>query len=138
MTIDLDRVDEFEQRFGTVAAFRHAHEFMVDCFGKVRRTLPAVADHGLAIARKFQKGEVGRDQLVQARVACWKYLGERSASTDVTTPEYCAIRAAICFLYDGPTEGGDAIDLVSLFLDFMDSFEPIDGAAALLAEHFPP
>lgn len=137
MPIDLDRVDEFAQNFGTVAAFRRAHDFMIAYFGKIQRPLPVVAAQGLAIARKFQNAEVELDQLEKARVSCWNYLDERSASTDITAPEYCAIRAAICFLYNGPAQGEDAIDLVDLFLTLMDRFEPFDGAAILLTEYFP-
>jgi hypothetical protein len=136
--IDLDRVDEFEQHFGRVAAFGRARDFMIDYFGKIRGPLPVVAAQGLAIARKFQNAEVGPDQLEKARVSCWSYLDERSASTDFTTPEHCAIRAAICFLYEEPTQGGDAIDLVDWFLNLTNKFErPFDETAALLAVHFP-
>ena len=81
---------------------------------------------------------MGPDQLEKARVSCWHYLDERSASTDFTTPEHCAIRAAICFLYEGPTQGGDAIDLVDWFLNLTDRFEhAFDEAASLLKKYFP-
>jgi hypothetical protein len=138
MKIDLTRVDEFERQFGQVAAFRRARDFMIDYVSKIRNPLPVVAAEGLAIARKFQDAEVGSDQLQKARINCWNYLDERSASTDFATPEYCVIRAAICFLDQGSVRGGDAIDLVDLFLDLMGKFEtPSNEAAVLLREYFP-
>jgi hypothetical protein len=138
MNIDLNKVDEFEQQFGHVTAFGRARDFMIDYLGKLQTPLPAVAAEGLAIARKFQNAEVGPDQVEKARLSCWSYLNERSASTDFTTPEHCAIRAAISLLYVAPAPGDDAIDLIDFFLNLADRFEPhSDDAVALLEKYFP-
>src|SRR5262249_15629664 len=120
-----------------MVAFGRVRDFMIDYLEKLRAPLPAVAAEGLAIARKFQNAEVGPDQVETARLSCWSYLNDRSAGTDFTTPEHCAIRAAICFLHVGPTVRGDAIDLVDWFLNLADRFEPrSDDAIALLRKYF--
>jgi hypothetical protein len=138
MKIDLDTVDEFEEKFGQAAAYDRARNFMIDYLFKIQKPLPDIAVQALAIARQVQNSQAAIDQLMQARVHCWKYLDERSASTDLATPEYCAIRAVICVLYRAPERGEHALDLVAFFLDLADRFEQqFDEAGALLKEHFP-
>ena len=138
MNIEWESVDIFERQRGAVAAFRAARDFMIDYISLIRSALPEISLIGLAIAKQFRDGAVGSEELIHARVECWKYLKTHSADLDATTPEYCAVRAVICILYDGPVDGGDAGDLVDLFLQMANCVEDhSDSISALLDKHFP-
>jgi hypothetical protein len=52
---------------------------------------------------------------VQARVRCWEHLQEKSASTDLTDPQNCAVRAVICALHPEPTQD-DVAEVIDWFL----------------------
>lgn len=138
MNLDLQIVDEFEQRFGESAAHSRAQHFMLAYLSLMSQPLPEVAARNLDIARQFLNGSLLRESLFEARVSCWKYLDLRKASTDITKPEYCAIRAVICLLDDRPGDGGDAVDLIDFFLDVANKFEDqSENADRLLRQSFP-
>lgn len=105
---------------------------MIAYLSLIRAPLPDVAARGLAVARQFQDGAVGPDQLVEARVSCWKYLDERKATTDFKTPEHCAIRAVIFLLYDRPEPGEGVGDAIDLFLRLANKYEDHSNLAGLL------
>jgi hypothetical protein len=95
-----------------------------------------------AIAASTQDTLQNRQRAISTQEASFllpmNHEGKLFTSTDFTTPEYCAIRATICFLDEGPTQDGDAIDLVDWFLNLTNTFEQsFDEAAGFLRKYFP-
>jgi hypothetical protein len=73
--------------------------FMIDATQQLL-SLPEVAARGLDVARQYWQGLASVKELVDARVACWKFIDSIGSSTDVTDPRARATRAAICTLYE--------------------------------------
>src|SRR5579862_8609514 len=73
---------------------------MIECLELVPFRLPAVGEAATKIARQYwTERSLPASVLEHARVDCWNYLDQRSASTNTVVPEYCAVRAVICVLY---------------------------------------
>ena len=137
MTIDLSIVDEFEKRFGPSTASEKANRVMIDYISLIRAPLPKIAAEGLAAAKQFAHGLIGADEATSARVRCWKYLDEQKASTDLSTPQYCIVRAVICALYD-PRESSESVgETLDFFFRMANKFEDHSGdAVPLLRKRF--
>jgi len=90
-------------------------ELMIECLRAIPTALPTVGVDAIQTARRFWiEHSVPASNLEKARVACWTYLDERSASTNTDVPEYCAVRAVICVLYADPPSK-DLGDLIEFF-----------------------
>src|SRR3569832_2326005 len=101
-TLDGDYVsslDEFQRTHGAAAAMSRARGFMADYLGLIRRPPPDVVRAGLAVSELYAKGAVPPQAVTDARVACWRFLEERAATTDFVDPTHCIVRAAICLLH---------------------------------------
>jgi hypothetical protein len=134
---NLSIIDDFARQRGIGLAWERSMDFMIDYLSEMKTLLPIVASRCLEAAKEFRKGNVGADELENARVSSWQYLDKRGASTDTITPEYCAIRAVICALYDRPQQGVDCYDLIGFFLGLADRFEDhSEEVASLLQKHF--
>ena len=71
---------------------------MIECLRVIPFQLPPVGSSGIEIARRYWTDHsVPKPDLERARVECWNYLDERSASTNTEEPEYCGLRAVISF-----------------------------------------
>lgn len=78
---------------------------MIECLQVIPFQLPKVGISGIELARRYWNdgsASTSKFDLEQARVACWNYLDERSASTNTEQPDYCAMRAVISVLYPDP------------------------------------
>jgi hypothetical protein len=88
---------------------------MIECAQLAWSQLPPVGVAGIKVARDYWvEQSVPASKLEHARVDCWNYLDERSASTNTVVPEYCAVRAVICVLYAEPPSD-DLGDIVCFF-----------------------
>jgi hypothetical protein len=92
---------------------------MIQCLQLIRCIVPAVGVASMKVARRFWEfHSVPTSDLERARVNCWQYLDERSASTNTELPEYCAVRAVICVLYAEPPSD-DLSELVGFFVEML-------------------
>jgi hypothetical protein len=88
---------------------------MIECLQLIPFHLPLVGQTGTEVARRYWiHHSVSALDLERARVECWNYLDERSASTNTDEPEYCALRAVICVLYGEPPSD-DIGELIEFF-----------------------
>jgi len=132
----IDFVEAMQRQLGLAETFRRICGFMATYLGFFN--LPAVAIDALEIARRFQRSQASPEQLARARVKCWEFLDAKSASTDFSQPETCAIRAVICFLYAEPPSD-DVAELLSWFLTLvkkMDASEAVPDAPSFLKVYF--
>lgn len=98
---------------------------MIECTQSVSPQLPPVGITGIKVARQYWvEKSVPASKLEDARVDCWNYLDERSASTNTEVPEYCALRAVICVLY----EEGSSDDLGDVACFFNEMLQGAQGA----------
>ena len=62
-----------------------------ECLQLIPFYLPLVGQTGTEVARQYRiHHSVSASDLERARVECWNYLDERSASTNTDEPEYRA------------------------------------------------
>jgi hypothetical protein len=88
---------------------------MIECLQLIPFYLPLVGQTGTEVARRYWTlHSASASDLERARVECWNYLDERSASTNTDEPEYCALRAVICVLYAKPPSD-DIGELIEFF-----------------------
>jgi len=136
MDIVIDFVEAMQKKLGLAETFRRVCGFMATYLGFF--TLPSVATDALDVARCFQRSQASAEQLERARIQCWEFLDAKSASTDFSQPEICAIRAVICILYaESPSE--DVSELLSWFLTLvgkMDASDAVPDAASFLKTYF--
>jgi hypothetical protein len=99
--------------------------FMCDCLVVVQQHLPEVAKSALNLARKFwfNKEGVG-DDLLAARIDCWRYLDEKKRSIDIQDQEDFAMRAVICVLYDEPESEDFTAETVRWFSTLLNRLDP--------------
>ncbi|BEV16224.1 hypothetical protein HBDW_30120 [Herbaspirillum sp. DW155] len=136
MDIVIDFVEAMQKKFGHAEAFRRVCGFMTAYLGLF--TLPSVAADALEVATRFQRSQASAEQLERARIRCWESLDAKSASTDFSQPDICAIRAAICFLYAEPPSE-DVAELLSWFLTLvakMDASEGVPDSTSFLQTYF--
>jgi len=105
-------------------SYANCVRLMIDCLGVIPFRLPDVALQGIDVAKRYwMERSVPASELEHARVACWNYLDERSASTNTENPEYCGIRAVICTLYPEPPSD-DIGELVCFFSEMLRATVP--------------
>jgi len=110
----LSLVENMQEEIGVLDAFCVVRCVMLEAMESAQVPKPKIVQDALIIGREFQSGVASAKQLEQSRVSCWEFADSRSASTDFSDPEVCAVRAAICFLYaDPPSE--DLPELVNWF-----------------------
>ena len=130
-----DLIDRLQAQIGLDAAFFKVCQFMLAYLSLIKAPLPPIADAGILTAEKFSHGNVSAVELENARIACWKFLEDKGASTDVSVPENCAVRAVICCLHSKP-EDEDLFDLLSWFLELARKVEDHSSEIPSLAERF--
>jgi hypothetical protein len=115
-------IEEVQEQIGIPETFKRARAFMAAYLALFTYVLPDVVIAGLDVMRRFSQGKATTEEVEAARVSCWKFLDAKSASTDFTERENCAVRAAICLLYpDAPA--GDLSELVVWFLSLANKVE---------------
>ncbi len=72
--------------------------FCCACCNLIFDKLPDNARNALAVAERYIKGSANLQDLINARNALWKFLGEDFMNFD--NPNVAAIRAVICCLYE--------------------------------------
>lgn len=73
---------------------------MLRCLKSSPLVMPEIGVSALNLAIKYWADESATaDELTQMRVACWKYLDSKDASTRVDTPDIASMRAIMCALY---------------------------------------
>lgn len=92
---------------------------LIECVDLFASKFPPIAQSALRVAKRYWLlRTLPAATLQTARIDCWKYLDERSASTNTQLPQYCAIRAVICLLYvEQPCD--DLYELVSFFNEML-------------------
>jgi hypothetical protein len=107
--------------------------FMIDTARQLA-SLPEVAAHGLDVAERYWHGRGSAKELLEARVACWKFIDSIGSSTDTTDPRARATRAVICLMYEewASKSHDAAFDLVRFFVDLVD--EDMNQRAKLVAQ----
>jgi hypothetical protein len=135
MKPDLDIVDNYEQAFGRLAAFKKASEFMIAYMALMRTPLPAAAQQAVEIARKFKDRAANQEELVTARLECWRFLQENSPSDNVNVPDVFGVKAAMRLLFSDP-DNSDTIDIVGYFLKMANGFEDHSEEAELLLQQY--
>ena len=125
MSTVIDIVEAMQERLGLNEAFRRVCNFVIAFVELFQGTIPLVAKDALIVVKAFWRGDASAEQVELARIKCWEYLDSKSASTDFSNPETCAIRAVICILYAEPPSE-DMAELVGWFLTLM---EKVDGIA---------
>lgn len=137
MAVDVVEIlERFQEEFGLKETYKRVNHFMISYLSNMKDSLPEVAHNGLQIAEKFHDGLSTHIDLENARVKCWEFLDKKSASLDVTDPENCAVRAAICFLYADPPSD-DLPELLEWFLVLANKVEDHSSEIApLLERHF--
>ena len=74
MGMNLNLVDEFQQRFGQKVAYERAQQFMFAYISQIRRALPPAAARGLEVAKKIREGTVTSREREQAIKEIWNYV----------------------------------------------------------------
>jgi hypothetical protein len=133
---DLDDViDCLQAHHGPEGAFAKVCQFMLAYLSLISYPLPPVARSGISVATDFFSGNASAADLESARLACWAYLDGKNASSDISTPEICAVRAAICCMHAVP-EDDDLFDLLSWFLELANKVEDHTAEVPSLIEKF--
>ncbi|MDG9668718.1 hypothetical protein ONV78_13325 [Hahella sp. CR1] len=110
--------------FVTCNRYDQCMKLMVSCLDIVEDYCPKIGIAGINSATRFwSEGIADADDLLQVRVESWKYLDDRSASTNTAVREFCALRAVICVLYASPPSEDNA-EIVECFLGFLNIVEP--------------
>lgn len=132
----INKIDKLVLEEGVATTWRRSIDFMIAYLSDLKSPLPDVAERGLNVARKVRIGHADASELERARIECWKYLSERSASTETTSPLYCGVRAVICVLWDNVPQGGDVADLLDFFLLVANRFEDRSDMIEFLFQKF--
>lgn len=111
--------EELQAEIGSSETFRVARCFMMRYMELAQLKAPLVVIDALSIGNAYQLGKATPEQLEQARLCCWAYIDERTNSADLSKPDVCAVRAAICFLHPEP-KSDDVFELVSWYLILME------------------
>jgi hypothetical protein len=130
-----DIIESLQANIGLEAAFKKKCRFQLAYISLIQAARPAVVDSAILIANKFFKDETSEIELEKARVACWQFLTNINASSDVSTPENCFVRAVICCLYPKP-EDDDLHYQLSWFLVLARKVEDHTLALPILVEEF--
>jgi hypothetical protein len=138
-----DCLEKSAEIYGVEDTFKRASRLMLAYALLVKRPIPAIAQKGLESAIDFNSGKLSSAELVTVRNECWDYLDSKDATCNFQEPETNIIRAVICLLYEIPYESVcniiGLIDLVNVFLEFVDAFEDHeDELSPLLKNHFLP
>lgn len=76
------------------------NRFMCRCLMAIRSDLPEVARGALDEACQYwMEGGGRKDELLNARLACWRHLESKGRSMDIVDSEDTAIRATLCVLH---------------------------------------
>lgn len=94
-------------------------QLMVACIKSIHKSISRVGLDALDVAERYwiKKG-LDPNALEKAREACWQYLDDRGASTNLIEPEFCALRAVICVLYAEPSSD-DPSELLEFCFDMI-------------------
>jgi len=127
-----DLLDDLDLRGSSAAHQAQVYSFTLAVCERVTNSLPDVALQGLSVSRAFHAGTADLNALVQARVACWNFLGSRSG--DLRDPGVCRVRLTICTMFAEPD---DPFTVLRTVLDFATRAGVNDSdLSALLAAHF--
>lgn len=114
---------------------------MLRCLAVIPIQLPQVAISAIDLATRYWNDRsIPKDELEEARVRCWNYLDEQSASTNTIDPEACALRAVICVLYEAPPSD-EIAELIAffnqvLFASFGNEVGKLGEQVSLVVEEF--
>lgn len=115
-----DYLEELELK-GVLSNEKKVLTFCCACCHLILDKLPEIARKALKIAEKYIEEKATIQDLVNARVALWHYLGNDYMSFD--QPNVAAVRGVICCLYEIKTQdqGFDSIDFVMKFCNTVEN-----------------
>jgi len=114
-------IDELTDMMSDAASdnYKLAVQMMTECLRLIPFEMPDVAISGITLAQGYWwDGAVSKDDLENARVACWNYLVEQSDSALASTPNVSAVRAVICVLY-AESSSDDVGDMIYFFVQVL-------------------
>jgi len=123
MRIELDLVDEFQQRFGQKVAYERAQQFMFAYISQMRRALPPAAARGLEVAKKIREGTVTSREREQAIKEIWNYVNAIDPHNH-ELPESSITRIITCLLRDDLGAGEEYVsEILHWVIYFANRFE---------------
>jgi len=128
-------LDELTERMIVAISgdYESSVRLMIECLQLISSPMPDPGSSGIALAKRYWLDQsVTSSDLEEARVDCWKYLDERSASTNTDEPEYCALRAVICVLFPPPCSD-DIRESISFFNEMLRGALPQESDDAFAA-----
>jgi hypothetical protein len=137
---DLNVIDDFEEKYGFSATLASARGFMIAYLRLMTKALPELTQRNIKVAEQYAIGASALDDLRHEAEALWRYLKQRDAVVDYTTPVNAIVHAAFGPLTEKENlKPGELIsERVSNFLDCANAFEDhSDSARTLLNEYFP-
>jgi len=76
---EIDRIDDFQEKFGLRQSVRRACDLLVSYIGGLQKPLPEIAAQGFNVALKCKEGSALLDELETARMQIVDSLRERGA-----------------------------------------------------------
>jgi hypothetical protein len=135
--IDLELIDQFQQRFGLERTIERARHFMIAYVYQIRRPLPPLAAQGWELANQSRCDTTTRRQeRIQTITALWEYIIRHEGSVSSPDPACCIMRALIWLLLDDNWSPYISEEM-HWFLYFAEKFEDhSDRVQSLIEEHF--
>lgn len=117
-------VDGLALRLNAPDAYAVTTRFLCRCVQLVQECLPETGQAAFGVAQAYWfDGEVKVEDLVAARLRCWRYLDEKGRASCIYDDEDAAMRALICLLYPALESGETNLESINWFFDFLEEIE---------------